>query len=106
MAADILGQRMHDDVGAEIERPAEIGRGHRVVDDHRHAVAVGDLGETFDVDDVAGRVADRLEEHRLGLLVDGLVEAVEIVVGDHAHLDALAREGVHEQVVGAAIELG
>jgi hypothetical protein len=59
----------------------------------------------FDIDDVAGRIADRLAEHRLGVLVDEAVEGLEIVGGRHAHLDALARERVHEQVVGAAIEL-
>ena len=105
VAADILGQRMHDDVGAEVERPAQVGRRHGVVDDQRHAVLVGDLRQLLDVDDIARRVADGFAEHRLGLVVDQLLEAVVIVAGGHAHLDALAREGVGEQVVGAAIEL-
>ena len=42
VAADELGQRMHDDVGAMLDRPHQIGRGQRVVDDQRQAVLVGD----------------------------------------------------------------
>ncbi len=66
---------------------------------------MGDFGEALDIDDVAGRIADRLAEHRLGVLVDELLEALEIGLVGHADLDALARERVHEQVVGAAVEL-
>jgi hypothetical protein len=72
VAAEVLGQRVHDDVGAVLEGPAQVGRGHGVVDDQRHAVAVRDLGQLFEVGDVAERVADRFAEERLGLAVDQL----------------------------------
>ena len=38
VAADELGQRMDDDVGAVLDRPHQVGRGQRVVDDQRQAV--------------------------------------------------------------------
>ena len=41
VAADPFGQRMHDDVGAVLDRPAEIGRGEGVVDQQRNAGARG-----------------------------------------------------------------
>ena len=42
VAADELGQRMDDDVGAMLDRPHQIGRGQRVVDDQRQAVLARD----------------------------------------------------------------
>ena len=44
-----------------------IRRGERVVDDQRDAVLVRDLGDRREIGDVAGRVADRLGEERLGV---------------------------------------
>ena len=70
MPADILGQGMHDDVCAKLERPAQERCRHRVVDDQRNAMAVGDLTPFRDIDDIAGRVADRLTEQRTGIVVD------------------------------------
>ena len=54
-----------DDVGAVLERPAQVRRGERVVDDERHAGVVRDRGERRDVADVELRVADRLGVDRL-----------------------------------------
>ena len=42
VAAEVLGGRVHDDVGAERERLLEVRRGERVVDDHQCPVLVGD----------------------------------------------------------------
>ena len=104
VAAEVLGQRMHDDVGAVLEGAAQVGRGHGVVDDDRHAVLVGDFGELLEVGDVAERVADRFAEDRLGLAVDQLLEGFRIAVVGEAHVDAVLRQGVGEQVVGAAVQ--
>ena len=43
VAAEKFGQRMHDDVGAVLDRLAEVGRRQRVVDDERHAGLARDL---------------------------------------------------------------
>ena len=43
VAAEPFGDGMHDDVGAELDRAAQIGRGERVVDQQRHAGRVRDL---------------------------------------------------------------
>ena len=44
--------------------------GDGVVGDQRHPGGVGHRGDSFEVDDIAGRVADRLEEDGAGPLVD------------------------------------
>ena len=74
VAAEKFGQRMHDDVGAIIDRLAEIGRGQRVIDDQRHACVLRDLGDRLDVGDDAARIGDRLDEDRLGFRTDRALE--------------------------------
>ena len=53
VAADELRRRVDDDVGAVLDRAAEVRRGERVVDDQRRAVLVRDLRHRLDVEDVA-----------------------------------------------------
>ena len=52
VAAEVLGGRVHDDVGAERERLLQVRRGERVVDDHAgRRGAWATLGHRGDVDD-------------------------------------------------------
>ena len=46
VAADVLGGGVHDDVGAVLDRAAEVRAGGGVVDDERYAVLVRDAGNT------------------------------------------------------------
>ena len=55
MAGEELGRRVHDDVGAVLDRPAEIRRRERVVDDQRQARLMRDIGDGLDIDDDAAR---------------------------------------------------
>ena len=79
-------------------------RGEGVVDDDRHALGVGDVGDGADVVDVEARVADGLEEHGLGALVDRRPEGLGLQPVDELHGDAQLGQRVVEQVVGAAVE--
>ena len=106
MAAEVFGEGVHDDVGAVLEGAAQEGRGHGVVDDQRHAVAVGDFGQRGDVGDVAERVADGFAIDGLGAGVDQALEGVRLAIVGKTHLDAELRQAVREQVVGAAVERG
>ena len=72
---------MDDDVGAVLDRPAEIGRRERVVDDERHAGASRDLGDRLDVGDDAARIGDQLDEDRLGLAARPRASKVEMSSG-------------------------
>jgi hypothetical protein len=107
VAADELGRRVHDDVGAVLERPDQPRRGHRVVDDQRDADLVGHVGHAPDVEEVVAGVAHRLAVERLGVGPGGGPPLVEVVgVGDEADLDPEAGQRVAQQVVGAAVERG
>ena len=96
---------MHDDVGAVIDRLAEVRRGERVVDDIRHARAFGDLRDRLHVGDDAAGIGDQLGEDRLGLRADRALERGQIVgIGPH-NVPAEILERVIELVDRAAIEL-
>ena len=103
VAADPLRRRVDDDVRAVLDRLGEQGS-EGVVDDDRHAPGVGHVGDRGEVVDVEPRVADELEEDRLGLLVDGAPEGRRVGAVDVGRRDADLGQGVGEQVVGAAVE--
>ncbi|MBG9886966.1 hypothetical protein ABE10_10490, partial [Bacillus toyonensis] len=107
MAAEELGDRVHDDVSAVLERTDEVGGGDRVVDDQRHAVRMGDVGDRADVEDVDPGVADRLREQQLRVRTDRAAPFLRgVLVLDEGDLDAELRERVLEEVVGAAVDRG
>ena len=82
VSAEILGHGMDDDVGAVLERPAQVGRRERVVDDQRNARVVRDLRDRGEIRDVELRIADRLDVHRLGVVADRGREIRRIVAVD------------------------
>ena len=104
VAADELGHRMDDDVGAPFEGPAEIRRRHGVVDDQRHAVAPGDLRDRLEVDDDAARVGQVLDEDRLAFRRHGALEILRIAGVDEMAGPAHALEGDAELGQRAAVE--
>ncbi len=96
---------MDGNVGAVVERLEQDRGGDRVVDDQRHAVAMRDLCQSFDVADVAGGIADGLGEHGLGVIVDQPFDRIGLVAVGEAAGDALARQDVREQRVRGAVKL-
>ena len=70
VAAEVLRRRVDDDVGAELERPLQIRRRERVVDDEDRAGRVRRVGGRADVDDVEQRVRRRLDPDHARALVE------------------------------------
>ena len=58
---------MHDNVGAMLDRPAEVGRRQRVVDDQRQTRLMRDIGDALDIDDDTAWIGEVLDEDRLTL---------------------------------------
>ena len=104
VAADELRGGVDNDVSAVLERTEEIRRAKRVVHDDGQAVLVGNLGDGVDVGDVGVGVAEGLEVDEGGVVLDGRLDLVEVVGVDEGGRDAVLRERVLEQVVGAAID--
>ena len=61
------------------------------------------FGPALDIDHVACRVADGLAEQGACVLINSLFHGIEIVMANHLALNALVRQRVREQVVGAAV---
>jgi hypothetical protein len=78
---------MHDDVGAVLEGPAEVGRGHGVVDHERHAGLARDRADVGDVDDVDRRIAERLGVEQPGVRLDRPADVLRVVGIDKRRLD-------------------
>ena len=99
-----LRGRVHHNVGSVLQRTDEVGRAEGVVDNHGNAVAVGYLGRALNIGDVGVGVAQGFDEHQLGVGLDGGLQGIVIVGGDKRGGDAVFRQGVLQQVIGAAID--
>ncbi len=107
VTADELGRRVHDDVGAVLERAAQVGRGERAVDHERDVVLVRDRGHALEVEHVALRVPDALPVEGPRVRANRGAPGVEVVgVVDEADLHPELRERVVQLVVRAAVEGG
>ena len=71
VAGQVLGHRVHDDVGAELERALEQGRGEGVVDHAEHAALAGGGQQRRQVGDLEQRVGRRLEPEQVGAVEGG-----------------------------------
>jgi len=89
---DVLGHRVHHDVGAVVQRVLHVGRQERVVDDDEDAVLVGDAGDGADVDERERRVRRRLDPDELGFIGPDQVADVDFYRRRERHLHAV-REG-------------
>ena len=78
MARQELRGRMNDDVGAVLDRPAQIRGRQRVVDDQRNARLMGDVGDALDVHDNAAGVGEVLDEDRLAFRGQRLAEILRL----------------------------
>ena len=106
VAADELGHRVHDDVGAPLQRAHEVRRRDRVVDDERHARPRGPPATHL-----RGRARRRggwpaprrrTASCSAATAARHCVEVVRIV--DEGHLDADLGQRVVQEVVGAAVQ--
>ena len=105
MAADELGRRVDDDVGAPLDGTAQRGRRRGVVDHQAAARARARSRPAARCRRMSSLGLPSVSVYtRLGAAVDGRAQAVEVVGIDEPHRDAQLRQRVVEQVVGAAVE--
>ena len=105
VTADPFRRRMHDDVGAVLDRPDQAGRGEGRIDHQRQAGNVGDGGNRRDVEHLEAGIAQRLGEDQPRLGPDRRGEGCRVARIDHRRRDAEARQGMVEQIVAAAIDV-
>jgi hypothetical protein len=103
VAAEVLRRRVHDEVGAELERPLVDRGGERVVDrDEGVALARHD---PRDVDHVEQRVGRRLDPDQLRLGPDRALDSIEVGLVDEVVGQPPAREHLVDQAEGASVEV-
>ena len=107
VAVHVLGRGVGHDVNAEFDRTAENWGREGVIDDHRNAVLVGDVGEALEVQNLACRVCDGFAEEALGVRAEGLLNffVASILVNERAFdAEFLHRHG--EEVARTAVNSG
>ena len=104
VAADEFRSRMDDDVSTVFERAEEERRSKGVVDDDRKAVVVCDFGDSFEVRNVDGRVAEAFEVNGFGLVVDVFGKGLRVVGIGEVRRNAEVFEGFAEQFDCAAVQ--
>ena len=106
VAAEVLRGRVHDDVGAELERSLQVRRGERVVDDDARAALVRELARPPRCRRCVSAGLVGVSTHTT-VVPSGQsrVERVEVgEVGD-GPLDARRREHLRHQAEGAAVRV-
>ena len=106
MAAEPFGCRVHHDVGAEFDRPAEKRRGKGVVDQKRNFRVMRDLRDCRNIQHFEPGIADGFADHKPRVGPDRGAERVERARLDESGGDAEAGQRVRQQVDAAAIERG
>ena len=80
VAVQVLGRAVHDEVGAELDRPLQARARERVVDDDLDAAPVRELGAAGDVGEPQHRVGRRLDEQhpRLGRIAASTASSCDV----------------------------
>ena len=102
--ADPFRRGMHDQVRAEIERLAQIGRVEGRVDHQRQTVTMRDVGDLFDIQDFQIRIAQDFRENQPRFRADGGLEFLRLAGIDQRRRDAETRQGMQEHIDGPAIQ--
>jgi hypothetical protein len=94
---------MDCDIGAVVEGFQQDRRRDRVIDNQRYAVTMSDFRQSFNVANIAGRIADSLGKDSLGVTIDKLFDCLRLIAVGKAGRDALARQDVGEQGVRRSV---
>ena len=104
MTGQELGRRVVDQVRAVLERPHQIGRRERRIDQQRQPVIVRQRRDARHVEHVEPGVAERLAEQQPRFGTDRRTPRVDVARIDERRRDAEARQRVVEQIVRAAVQ--
>ncbi len=91
LAVDMLGRRIDDDMGAELQRLLLQGRGEDVVDDQPRSDRIGKRSDSGDVDHFQRRIGRAFKEEQLGVGPDRLFPVGDVGAVDQRRLDAVFR---------------
>jgi len=96
---------MNNDIGTVIKSTTQVRGGYRVVNDQGSTVAMGNLRQLFNINDISRRIADRFAEDRPGFLVNEPLHGCVVIKRGETDIDSLSGQGVRKEIVGAAIRV-
>ena len=106
VAVDVLGRGMRDNVRAPFEGTAMDRRRKGIVDHQRHAVRMGDLRESLDIQHFHTRIGKGLAEKKLRFRTEaGIHLFIRGLVVHEGDVDAHLLQGHAQQVEGAAVDV-
>ena len=106
VAVDELGDRVQHHVGAERQRPLQVGAREGVVDHQQGAVLVRDRRRARDVGDQHRRVRRRLDVHEARGRTHRPAQVLEVRAVDERRLGAEPREVLLEQPAARPVDRG
>lgn len=92
VAAEILGRRMHDDIGTVFERTLQHRRGERVVANEHAAVRFCDSGQRLDIADLHAWIRRRFGPDQVDAGLAKSIECIEVGHVNRAHANAALRK--------------
>jgi hypothetical protein len=107
MAGQVLGARLIDNIGAEIEGVEQHGRHHGVINGNngRRVCGVRDARNGWDIANLDKRVGGRFQQHHGRLFADDGTHGLGIGCVDMMHDNATVCRQILEQSVGAAVQV-
>jgi hypothetical protein len=106
MAAEILGGRMHDDIGAEFEGPGQQRRREGVVDNQQGLARARDLGGGGDIHDLQHGIGRSLQPDHPGLRPQRPLQGARLLqLGEGEIQPGRALAHAAEQAEGAAVQV-
>ena len=103
VAVDVLGGRVHDDVGAQLERLLPGRRQEGIVDHGEGSSPVGQRGDRADVGNTQQRIARCFDPHQRCRLRQRSAQRRCIAVIDELHLELTATLPLAKKPVAAAV---
>ena len=101
---EVLGDAVHDEIGAERERPHEEGRREGGVDDERQAAGARERAERAQIRHAQERVRERLDEQDLRVRAHGRRDGRDVPRGREARAHAEPGPEAREQIGRAAVD--
>ena len=103
MSADVLGQRVNHQVGAEIQGTGCDWRCEGGIDHQQGVMRLRDPGGARDIGNTQQRVGRRFQPQHARIFAHGVADRVQVGGVDRAHLDAEPGQGVARELGGAGV---
>ena len=104
VSADELRGGMYHNIRSVFHGTNEVRCPERIVYNQRNAVTVGNIRYFLQINQVAIRIAEGLDENGLRMLLNCLLEVIQIARVDKRGRHSIDRQGISQQVIGSSVD--